>query len=243
MKNCMGTNFMTYAWKTISKSCWMKDFIVWQLQSLKNSGSRWRPYRRKPQMKLLDCQPGNIKTGLMKQIRKSKSCSKKNTPATIICLQNLLIKLPRLHSRLPAVHSRLSLVPCRMIGEQHLLREHNTMLTWVTCAPSMRHWRPSMDLHIRSKPLFALWIEVPCWQTKKPSSSAGQSILIASSDLCIVQESSLAKILQVDVKLELDDAPSQEIKKATTQLKESKSPGINGIPAEVYQYRGKSSAW
>ena len=29
-------------------------------------------------------------------------------PATIVCLQNLMIKLPRLHTRLPAVNSRLS---------------------------------------------------------------------------------------------------------------------------------------
>ena len=31
-------------WKTIFRSCWRKGFIVWQLQSLKNSVSRWRPY-------------------------------------------------------------------------------------------------------------------------------------------------------------------------------------------------------
>ena len=42
----------------------------------------------------------------------------KKRSATIICLQNLMIKLPRLHTRLPAVHSRLSLGPCRMIGGQ-----------------------------------------------------------------------------------------------------------------------------
>ena len=52
-----------------------------------------------------------------------------------------------------------------------------------------------------------------------------------------VQESSLAKISQVDVKLELDDPPiREEIKKATMQLKVGKSPGIDGIP------RGRSSA-
>ena len=31
--------------------------------------------------------PGNTKTGLTKQIRKSKSFSKRNTPATVVCLQ------------------------------------------------------------------------------------------------------------------------------------------------------------
>jgi len=48
-----------------------------------------------------------------------------------------------------------------------------------------------------------------------------------------VQESSQAKIPQVDVKLELDDPPTrEEIEKTTMQLKMGKSPGINGIPAE-----------
>ena len=52
-----------------------------------------------------------------------------------------------------------------------------------------------------------------------------------------MQESSLADIPKVDVKLELDDPPtSEEIKKATMQLKVGKSPGIDGIPAEVYQH-------
>ena len=54
------------------------------------------------------------------------------------------------------------------------------------------------------------------------------------SDWRIVQESSLAKIPQVDVKLVLDDPSTcEEIKKATMQLKVGKSPGTDGIPAEV----------
>ena len=61
------------------------------------------------------------------------------------------------------------------------------------------------------------------------------------SDRRIVQESSLAKIPQVDVKLELDDPPTcEEIRKATMQLKVSKSAGIDGIPAEVYQHRDET---
>ena len=49
-----------------------------------------------------------------------------------------------------------------------------------------------------------------------------------------MQESSLAKIPQVVVKL--DDPPtSEEIKKATMQLNLGKSPGIDDILAEVYQ--------
>ena len=56
-----------------------------------------------------------------------------------------------------------------------------------------------------------------------------------------MQESSLAKIPQADVKLELDDPPTrEEIKKATMQLKVGKSPGTDGIPAEVYQHGGEA---
>ena len=67
-------------------------------------------------------------------------------------------------------------------------------------------------------------------QTKKPSSSACQSVLKGSS--------SLAQIPQVDVRLELDDQPTrEEIKKATMQPKLGKSPGTDGIPAEVSQCR------
>ena len=59
------------------------------------------------------------------------------------------------------------------------------------------------------------------------------------SDQRTVQESSLVKIHQVDMKLKLDDPLTRkEIKKATMQLKVGKSPGINGIPAEVYQHGG-----
>ena len=59
------------------------------------------------------------------------------------------------------------------------------------------------------------------------------------SDRRTVQESSVAKIPQVDVKLELDDPLTrEEIRKATMQLKVGKSPGIDDIPAEVYQHGG-----
>ena len=41
------------------------------------------------------------------------------------------------------------------------------------------------------------------------------------------------------MKLELDDPPTrEEIKKTTIQLKTDKSPGIDGIPADVCQYGG-----
>ena len=56
-----------------------------------------------------------------------------------------------------------------------------------------------------------------------------------------MRESSLPKIPQVDVKLELDDPPTrEELKKATMQLQVRKSPGIDGIPAEVYQHGGEA---
>ena len=55
------------------------------------------------------------------------------------------------------------------------------------------------------------------------------------SDRRTEQESSIAKIPLVDVKLELDDPPTrEEIKKATIQLMVGKSPGIDGTPAEIY---------
>ena len=61
------------------------------------------------------------------------------------------------------------------------------------------------------------------------------------SDKRTVQESSLANIPQTDVDLELDDSTTrEEIKKITMQLKVDISPGINGIPAEVYQYGGEA---
>ena len=57
------------------------------------------------------------------------------------------------------------------------------------------------------------------------------------TDQHFMQESLLAKIIRVDVKLELDDSSTrEEIKKATMQLKVGKSPGIDGILAEVYQH-------
>ena len=56
-----------------------------------------------------------------------------------------------------------------------------------------------------------------------------------------MQESSLARIPKEDVKLELDDPPTREaIRKATMQLKVGKSPGIDDIPAEVYQHGGEA---
>ena len=59
------------------------------------------------------------------------------------------------------------------------------------------------------------------------------------SDRRAVQESSLAKIPLVDVKLELDDPPTrEEIRKATIQLKVGKTPVNDGIPAEVCQHWG-----
>ena len=65
------------------------------------------------------------------------------------------------------------------------------------------------------------------------------------SDQCTAQESSMAKISQVDVKLEFDDAPMhEEIQKTTMQLKMGKLPGTDGFSAEVYLYGlwGRSSA-
>ena len=55
------------------------------------------------------------------------------------------------------------------------------------------------------------------------------------SNPCTMQESSLVKISQVDMKLELDDPPTrEEIRKATMQLNVGKLPGFDGTPAEEY---------
>ena len=62
------------------------------------------------------------------------------------------------------------------------------------------------------------------------------------SDQCSVQESSLAKIPHLNVKLELDDRLIHKvIKKATNHLEVGKSPGTDGISAEVYQHGGEAA--
>ena len=61
------------------------------------------------------------------------------------------------------------------------------------------------------------------------------------NDRRTAQESSLARISHVDVKLELIDLLiPEEIKKARMQLKVDKSPGIDGNIAEVYQHGGEA---
>ena len=61
------------------------------------------------------------------------------------------------------------------------------------------------------------------------------------SDQRTVQDSSLVKIPQVNVRLELDDPPTRkETKKAIMQLKVGKSHGIDDIAAEVYQHEGEA---
>ena len=60
------------------------------------------------------------------------------------------------------------------------------------------------------------------------------------SDKRKVEESFLLRIPQAEVKTELDDLPTlEEVKMAVRQMNPGKSPGIDGIPAEVYQYGGK----
>ena len=97
----------------------------------------------------------------------------------------------------------------------------------------------------------------PSHQTQAPLRSSDGSTLLTDkeailqrwpehfedhfSDQGTVQESSLAKIPRVNVKLEVDDPPTrEEIRKATVQLKVGTSPGLYGIPAEVYQYGGEA---
>ena len=93
-------------------------------------------------------------------------------------------------------------------------------------------------------------VYIPSHQIQAPLCSSDRSTLLTDKEANLqswsehveglfsnehtVQESSLAKIPQVVVKL--DDPPtSEEIKKATMQLNLGKSPGIDDILAEVYQ--------
>ena len=142
-------NFVTQGSKTSSSHVTGKTSLFDNCRAFeKNSGSRsWRPYNRKPQLMLLASLPENTKTGLTSQIRKSKSCLKRNAPATIVCLQNLMIKLPRLHTTYKTACSMwLDSGQCRMIGGQHLLTGHNAMLT-------ITHWQ-GWHVHL----LCCLWI-------------------------------------------------------------------------------------
>ena len=71
------------------------------------------------------------------------------------------------------------------------------------------------------------------WKYPAYRQGSNPPALVFFSDRRTVQESSLAKIPMVDVKLELDNPPTrEEIKKTTMQLKVGKSPGIDGIQAE-----------
>ena len=128
----------------------------------------------------------------------------------------------------------LNFGPCRMSGGQDLPRGHNGMLTWVTCAPSTRHCKPSTDPHIQA-PLHSSDGSTLLTDKEAILQRWSEHFEGLFSDRRTVQESSLAKIPQVDVKLELDDPSTrEEIRKATLQLKMGKSPGINGIPVEDY---------
>ena len=93
-----------------------------------------------------------------------------------------------------------------------------------------------MDPHIRSK-IYALQMENPTErQGRHPPAlvRAFRSSLQRSTHCAGVLTTTLAKIPQVDVKLDLDDPPTHE------EIKVDKSPGIDGIPAEVYRRRGEA---
>ena len=100
------------------------------------------------------------------------------------------------------------------------------------------------DMHAFYEALKA--VHGPSHQIQAPLRSSDGSILLTDkgailqcwsehfkglfNDRRTVQESSLAKIPQIDVKLDLFDPPTcEEIRKAKMQLKVGKSPGIDGI--------------
>ena len=132
---------------------------------------------------------------------------------------------------------------------QAKLRTMQTDL-WTGLAERTRWYADMGDMHTFYEALKAIY--GPSHQIQAPLRSSNGSTLLKDkeailqrwsehfeglfSDQRTVQVSSLAKIPQVDVKLKLNDLPTrEEIGKATMQLKVDKSPGIDGIPAEVYQ--------
>ena len=106
--------------------------------------------------------------------------------------------------------------------------------------PSVRHWKSSVGLHIDASPsTLSGWMYPIKRQRSHPPA------LVRALRRPLQRQKHCARVFtgqdsQVDVKLELDDPPThEEIKKVTMQLKAGKSLGIDGIPAEVYQYRGE----
>ena len=96
----------------------------------------------------------------------------------------------------------------------------------------------------------------PSYQTQAPLLSADRTTLHTDkesimtrwaehfgglfSDQCKVADSSIEKIPVVEPKHELDEPPTvEEIKTAIRQMKPGKSPGSEGIPAEIYQHGGE----
>ena len=150
------------------------------------------------------------KTCLTKQIRKSKSCSKRNASVTIICLKILMIKLPRLHRRLPVVL------------KAKLRTKQNDW--WTGLAERTQRYAHMGDMCAFYEALKAVC--GPSHQIQAPLRSSDGSTRLTDkeailqcwsehfeglfSDQCTVQVSSLAKIPQVDVKLELDDPPTHD---------------------------------
>ena len=129
---------------------------------------------------------------------------------------------------------------------------------WWTGLVERKQWYADMDdMRTFYKALKA--VSGPSHQIQAPLRSSDGSTLLTDkeailqrwsehfegllSDRRTVQESSLAEIPQVDMKLELDNPPTrEEIKKVTMQLKVGKSPDIEGIPAEVLSAWGRSGA-
>ena len=122
---------------------------------------------------------------------------------------------------------------------------------WTGLAERTQRYTDMGDMRTFYEPMKAVC--GPSHQIQAPLSSSDGSTLLTDrgailhhrseyfeglfSDRRTVQESSLERIPQMDVKLELDDpATREESKKATMQPKVGKSPGIANSPAEVYQH-------
>ena len=179
---------------------------------------------------------------MMKQIRKSKSVLKRNTHAPY----HLLAK-PDDQAAKAAYKTGFSTLQAKLWTMQNDW--------WTGLAERTQRYADMGDIRAFYEALKAVY--GPSHQIQAPLRSSDGSTLLTDkeaipkrwtehfeglySDRRTVQESPLAKIPLVDVKLELDDPPTrEEIKKATMQLKVGKSPGIDGVPAEVYQHGGEA---
>ena len=125
---------------------------------------------------------------------------------------------------------------------------------WVAMAEKTQLYADIGDIRSFYEALKAIY--GPSYQTQAPLLSADRTTLHTDkesimtrwaehfgglfSDQRIVSDHSIEKIPTVETKHELDEPPTEEeIETAIGQMKPRKSPGSDGIPAEIYQHGGE----